>query len=104
MGSTNQPFPRNVQFETTYPDKQELARNRHGGRLDLLTPDRQVISRKLFTRVQSAPEKCNEGLGLPGKSKAAQYDYKKAPFFNVLAAFWDTVHDARLVLAYGRRA
>ncbi|MGH8654995.1 MAG: peroxidase family protein, partial [Gammaproteobacteria bacterium] len=90
MGSTNQPYPRNVQFETTFPDlgKQELARNRHGNRLGILTPDPQGISRKLFSRQQSQPDKCNEGKGLPGYSKAANCDYKKAPFFNVLAAFW----------------
>ncbi len=90
MGSTNQPFARNVQFEATFPDlgKNELARNRHGDRLGLLKPDPQVISRKLFTRAQSQPEKCREGYGLPNYSAEANCDYKKAPFFNVLAAFW----------------
>jgi hypothetical protein len=90
MGSTGQPFARNVQFEATFPDlgKNELARNRHGDRLGLLKPDPQVISRKLFTRAQSRPEKCREGQGLPGDLVDANCDYKKAPFFNVLAAFW----------------
>ena len=90
MGSTGQPFARNVQFEATFPDlgKDELARNRHGDRLGLLKPDPQVISRMLFTRPQTEPENCNEGLGLPGYSPDANCDYKKAPFFNVLAAFW----------------
>src|SRR5438874_11555799 len=90
MGSTRQPFARNVQLEATYPDlrKNELARNRHGDRLGLLKPDPQVISRKLFTRAQSQPDKCRGGHGLPGYSPEAQCDYKKAPFFNVLAAFW----------------
>ncbi len=90
MGSTDQPFARNVQFETTYPDlgKNELVRNRHGDRLGLLTPDPQVISRRLFTRVQSQPDKCREGRGLPDYSPEANCDYQKAPFFNVLAAFW----------------
>ncbi len=90
MGSTNQPFARNVPFESTFPDlgKTELVRNRHGDRLSLLKPDPQVISRKLFSRKQSNPAKCNEGFGLPGDSKDAQCDYKPAPFFNVLAAFW----------------
>ena len=90
MGSTGQPFARNVEFETTYPDlgKNELVRNRHGDRLGLLKPDPQVISRKVFTRTQSHPERCNEGHGLPGFSPDANCDYKKAPFFNVLAAFW----------------
>ena len=90
MGSTNMPFARNVQFEATFPDlgKDELARNRHGDRLGLLKPDPQVISRKLFTRTQSQPDKCRDGYGLPGYSADANCDYKKAPFFNVLAAFW----------------
>jgi len=90
MGSTGQPFARNVQFETTFPDlgKDELARNRHGDRISLLKPDPQVISRLLFTRQQSEPDKCNYGQGLPGYSPQANCDYKKAPFFNVLAAFW----------------
>ncbi|SJM91508.1 Animal heme peroxidase [Crenothrix polyspora] len=90
MGSTNQLFARNVRFESTFPDlgKNDLARNRHGNRLGLLTPDPQVISRKLFTRAQTKPEACNFGQGLPDNSKTAQCDYKKAPFFNVLAAYW----------------
>ena len=90
MGSTGTTFARNVQFDTTYPDlgMNELARNRHGDRLALLRPDPQVISRKLFTRAQSDPDKCRFGEGLPGNSIAAHCDYKKAPFFNVLAAFW----------------
>jgi hypothetical protein len=87
MGSTGQPFARNVQFETTFPDegRNELAKNRHGNRLGLLKPDPQMISRKLFTRVQSGPDNCS---GLDGDSAKANCDYKKAPFFNVLAAFW----------------
>ena len=90
MGATNQSFARNVQFESTFPDlgKDVLARNRHGDRLGLLKPDPQVISRKLFTRTQSHPERCNEGNGLPGDSVEADCDYKKAPALNVLAAFW----------------
>ena len=90
MGSTNQLFARNMRFEATFPElgKNELARNRHGDRLALLQPDPQVISRKLFTRSQSKPEACNTGLGLPDNHKAAHCDYKKAPFFNVLAAYW----------------
>ncbi len=90
MGSTGQPFARNVEFESTFPDlgKNEIARNRHGDRLALQTPDPQVISRRLLTREQSEPAKCNEGFGLPGYSAEANCDYKKAPFFNVLAAYW----------------
>lgn len=90
MGSAGTPFARNVTFDTTFPDlgKNALVRNRHGDRLGLLQPDPQVISRRLFTRPQSDPDKCRDGLGLPGYSPDAQCDYAKAPFFNVLAAFW----------------
>ena len=90
MGSTGMLFARNVEFESSFPDLglNELTRNRHGNRLSLLEPDPQVISRRLFTRIQSNPAKCNEGYGLPGDSKDANCDYKKAPFFNVLAAYW----------------
>jgi hypothetical protein len=89
MGSTGMPFARNVAFESTFPELglNELARNRHGDRIGLLKPDPQVISRKLFTRDQTNTPNCNKGRGLPG-SKDADCDYRKAPFFNVLAAFW----------------
>ncbi len=90
MGSTGMLFARNVEFETSFPDLglNEMTRNRHGNRLSFLEPDPQVISRRLFTRVQSNPEKCMSGYGLPGYSKDANCDYQKAPFFNVLAAYW----------------
>lgn len=90
MGATHQLFSRMVEFESTFPDlgKNELARNRNGDRLKLLQPDPQVISRKLFTRVQTSSEKCNAGLGLEGDSKNGSCDYRKANTFNVLAAFW----------------
>ena len=95
MGSTGTEFNRNVQFEATFPrlQKNELVRNRHsdkqhGNRLGLLKPDPQLISRELFTREsKSADEQCtsDDGSDLPA---TAQCDYLKAPFFNVLAAFW----------------
>jgi hypothetical protein len=95
MGSTGTLFARNMQFESTFPDLQQheltVARHsdpEHGNRLGLLKPDPQLISRKLFTREQSAPDRCNNGKGMaqdPGESRC---DYQKAPFFNVLAAFW----------------
>ena len=89
MGSSGEDFSRNVEFETTYPElgATQLTRNRHGDRIGLLKPDPQVISRELLTRQQSHPERCHNGLGAPGDSLAA-CDYIKAPFFNVLAAFW----------------
>jgi hypothetical protein len=90
MGATDQPFARNVAFEAAFPDlaSNDLARNRHAGRIGLLKPDPQVISRKLFTRRQTAPEKCRDGRGLPDRSAQAQCDYQKAAHVNVLAAFW----------------
>lgn len=90
MGSTGQLFARNVQFEETSPIGSDLpwVRDRHGDRISLLTPDPQVISRKLFSRAQSQPNRCNGGKGLADGSVDAHCDYKKAPFFNVLAAYW----------------
>jgi hypothetical protein len=90
MGSTHQLFSRNMDFDTTFPDLglNEMTKNRHGDRIGLLKPDPQVISRTLFTRTQPQPEKCREGYGLPGGATEAECEYKKAPFFNVLAAFW----------------
>lgn len=96
MGATGTLFARNVQFEATYPrlGKNELAVARHsdadnGMRIGLLKPDPQLISQKLFTRMSAAEDaSCNGGLGLPGHSTEAECDYQKAPFFNVLAAFW----------------
>ena len=90
MGSTGMPFARNAEFETTFPDLEQtqLTKNRHGGRINLLTPDPQVVSRKLFTRAQSNSDACNRGFGLPNNSPDANCDYQKAPFFNVLAAYW----------------
>jgi hypothetical protein len=90
MGSTGTLFARNVEFEATFPEMggDQLTRNRHGKRLALLQPDPQVISRKLFTRLQSDPKACANGYGLPDDSPQANCDYLKAPFFNVLAAYW----------------
>ncbi len=90
MGSSGMLFARNVEFETSFPDLglNQLTRNRHGNRLSLLEPDPQVISRRLFTRIQSSPDNCQAGYGLPNDSKDANCDYQKAPFFNVLAAYW----------------
>jgi Animal haem peroxidase len=90
MGSAGTPFARNVEFETSFPELglNTLTQNRHGGRLSLLQPDPQVISRVLLTRQQSNPDACKGGFGLPNNSVDANCDYQKAPFFNVLAAYW----------------
>ncbi|NHN37668.1 oxygenase [Pseudomaricurvus alcaniphilus] len=95
MGSSGTLFARNTQFESTFPrlGQNELTIARHsdpenGNRLGLLTPDPQLISRKLFTREQSRPDLCNAGKGLDANPNQAHCDYQKAPFFNVLAAFW----------------
>jgi hypothetical protein len=87
MGSTNTEFARNVQFEETFPRMglTQLTKNRHGDRLDLLRPDPQVISRELLTRPQSDPSRCQNGMA---SGPDAHCDYIKAPFFNVIAAFW----------------
>jgi hypothetical protein len=90
MGSNGTPFARNVEFDTAFPDRglSVYTQNRHGGRLSLLQPDPQVISRVLLTRAQSNPDNCKLGFGLPNNSADANCDYQKAPFFNVLAAYW----------------
>ena len=98
MGSTGTLFARNIQFEQTFPrlKKDPLATARHtdsenGFRLELLKPDPQLISRKLFTRQQNSADdqdRCKEGYGLGDNSLQSECDYQKAPFFNVLAAFW----------------
>jgi len=90
MGSINQPFARNVEFESTFPESaaDEITRNRHGDRIDLLKPDPQLISRMLFTRAQSSPENCDDGPGIGRNLPATNCDYQKANHINVLAAFW----------------
>jgi len=90
MGSTGTLFARNVEFDTAFPEQgqSELTRNRHGNRLTLTQPDPEVISRVLFTRNQSTPDTCKLGFGLANNSVDANCDYQKAPFFNVLAAYW----------------
>jgi hypothetical protein len=89
MGSAGTLFGNNAQFESLFPDAglDEMARNRHGQRIALLMPDPQVISRKLFSR-DGESTTCKDGFGQPGFSTNADCDYKKAPFFNVLAAYW----------------
>ena len=90
MGSVDQPFARNVEFESTFPEisPDEVVKNRHGDRLGLLKPDPQLISRKLFTRRQLSPDNCNDGEGPAGHSLEVNCDYHKANHINVLAAFW----------------
>jgi hypothetical protein len=90
MGSVGTPFARNVEFDTAFPEQglTTFTQNRHNGRIGLLTPDPQVISRVLFTRKQSNPDACKLGFGLDNNSTEANCDYQKAPFFNVLAAYW----------------
>jgi hypothetical protein len=89
MGSSGQPFARNVEFESTFAELaiDPIAVNRHAGRIGLLKPDPQLISRKLFTRAESFTGKCN-GHELPENSAEASCDYQKASHLNLLAAFW----------------
>ena len=114
MGSTGTLFARNIQFEQTFPrlNKDPLVTARHtdaenGFRLGLLKPDPQLISRKLFTRHQTSgadQDTCNDGYGLGDHSLQSECNYQKAPFFNVLAAFWIQfmTHDWFLHLEEGR--
>lgn len=95
MGSSNTFFARNVLFEDTFPDEglTTITADRHAGRIGLMKPDPQLISRKLFTRKQAPlaegeADLCNLGMGLEDDSAEAECAYQKAPFFNVLAAFW----------------
>jgi len=90
MGSVDQPFGRNVEFEATFPElsDDEIIRNRHAGRLGPLQPDPQVISRKLFTRLQPPSAKCNDGRSAVNNSPEASCAYRMAAHVNVLAAFW----------------
>ena len=95
MGSTGMLFARNVQFESTFPDlaKNQMAINRHGGRLALMKPDPSLISRELFTRQSPNDKNCKADYTADvwpndNQSLDSNCDYVKAPFFNVLAAFW----------------
>ena len=95
MGSSGTYFSRNVDFDSTFPrlGKTQLAVNRHsdaenGMRISLLSPDPQLISRKLFTRPQVDGNGCHHGMGSGEDALGDDCDYLKAPFFNVLAAFW----------------
>ena len=79
-----------MEFEATFPDLGATSSRgtATAGAWALLKPDPQVISRKLFTRAQSTSGAVQRGLRPAGHANDAHCDYKKAPFFNVLAAFW----------------
>jgi hypothetical protein len=87
MGSSGQPFARNVDFESTFPELaiDPIAANRHGGRIGLLKPDPQMISQKLFTRPFDGT--C-DGHALGKDSAGASCDYQKVSHLNLLAGFW----------------
>src|SRR5260370_9564933 len=89
MGSSGQLFARNVEFESTFPESNQnhYTRNRHRNRLGLLQPDPQVISPRLFIRVQSNQSPCLEVYGLPDYYKAHKSDYKASPFSNLHAPY-----------------
>ena len=90
MGSAGQLFTRNADFESTFPElgHEPLTKNRHGGRISLLEPDPQVISRRLFTRDQTQTPELQSGQGHARLDRTPTAITSKAPFFNVLAAFW----------------
>ena len=117
MGSTGQPFSRNVQFDAlTFPDldeqkKSQETKNRHGQRLSLYEPNPQLISRRLFSRDQSKSVNCHEGRG--STTEPSSCHYEKANWLNVLAAFWiqfmthdwfshlDEGHNSRTMMGMG---
>ena len=105
MGSTGTPFARNVEFETTFPDlgQTQLTKNRHGDRISLLTPDPQVISRKLFTRVQSNPGCLQRRIRAAQQFARRQLRLPEGAVLQRAGRVLDSVHDARLVLAHGGR-
>jgi Animal haem peroxidase len=89
MGSSGQPFARNVEFESTFAELaiDPIAVNRHGGRVGLLKPDPQLISQKLFTRSGTFDGNCIS-QELSENSAEASCDYQKAAHLNLLAGFW----------------
>jgi hypothetical protein len=92
MGSTNQPFSRNVEFEAvTFLEREQynqIIANRHGDRLGLLQPDPQLISRMLFTRVRPLSDECRLRVNASCFAPSDTSGYKKANTLNALAAFW----------------
>ena len=94
MGSTGQLFARNVEFDTTFPDQglNPLTANRHGGRLSLLIPDPQVISRRLFTRQQTHPEACGAGYGAAIRHNPIAIT--RSAVLQCSRGLLDSVHDA----------
>ena len=105
MGSTGQLFARNAEFESTFPDRElnELAKNRHSGRISLLQPDPQVISRRLFTRDQTDTPDCNQGQGVR-RFAECRLLLQEGAVLQCARRLLDSVHDARLVRASGERA
>ena len=99
MGSTNTLFGRNVQFEETFPQlgATELTKNRHAGRIALLRPDPQVISRELFTRPQSDSGEVQRRDERSGPERALRLH--QGTVLQRARGVLDPVHDARLVLA-----
>jgi hypothetical protein len=81
MGSNGTPFARNVEFDTAFPELglNELTQNRHGGRLSLLQPDPQVISRVLFTRAQSTPTPAKPASDCPTTPPTPTATTRKLP-------------------------
>ena len=89
MGSARQPFARNVEFEATFPElgRDQLAQNRHGDRSPAQARPAGDQPPALHPRPVRMPT-LQRGPRPARRAADADCDYQKAPFFNVLAAFW----------------
>ena len=91
MGSTGMPFARNVEFDATFPDLETDHPDEEPSRW----PRRPAHARPATHQPQAVHPRAIESRplaisdsGLPNNSVDANCDYQKAPFFNVLAAYW----------------
>ncbi len=105
MGSSGMPMARNVEFETTFPDRglNTLTRNRHGDRLSLLVPDPQVISRQIVYARTIEPRSVQFGIRLARQFAGCELRLPEGAVLQCACRLLDPVHDARLVFAHGRR-
>ena len=96
------PFARNVQFAATFPRARGAPSWREtatAAGIDLLQPDPQVISRKLFTRAQSDPERVQRRPRPARRLARRPLRLHAGTVLQRARGVLDPVHDARLVLA-----